>query len=71
MEEQKIVKRQLIKNMIYTFITFTIIFTVFDLIIYNLVSVQLYNSIDEELLKASSQVDIKNEKPEQNSGSDL
>lgn len=46
MEEQRIVKRQLFKNMLYTFITFTVIFSVFDILIYNLISTSVYTSID-------------------------
>lgn len=34
MKEQKIIKKQLIKNMLLNFVTFTIIFTVLGLIIY-------------------------------------
>ena len=35
MEEKKLVKKQLIKNMIYTFTVFTILVLIFDLLIYN------------------------------------
>ena len=56
MEEKKIVKKQLLKSMLLTFITFTIIFTIFDLIIYNLISTSLYNSIDEEIVNAKTEI---------------
>lgn len=51
MSEQKLIRKQLIKNMFYTFIVFAVILIFFDAIIYNQVSVSLYKSIDEELLK--------------------
>ena len=47
MKEQKIIKKQLIKNMLLNFVTFTIIFTVLGLIIYGQFT---YISADEELL---------------------
>ena len=47
MSEQKLIKKQLIKNMFYTFLVFAIILIFFDAIIYNQVSVSLYKSIDE------------------------
>lgn len=52
MEEEKIVRKQLLKSMIFTFITFSIIFTVFDFIIYNQISTSIYNSIDKEISSA-------------------
>ena len=60
MEEQKIVKKQLLKSMFLTFITFTIIFSIFDLIIYNLIWASLYNSIDEEIMNAK--IEMQEEK---------
>ncbi len=53
MSEQKLIKKQLIKNMFYTFIVFAIILIFFDAIIYNQVSISLYKSIDEELLRTA------------------
>lgn len=53
MNEQKLIRKQLIKNMFYTFIVFAIILIFFDAIIYNQVSVSLYQSIDEELDKTA------------------
>ena len=53
MSEQKLIKRQLIKNMFYTFVVFAVILIFFDIIIYNQVSVSLYKSIDKELLKTA------------------
>jgi len=51
MSEQKLIRKQLIKNMFYTFIVFAVILIFFDAIIYNQASVSLYKSIDEELLR--------------------
>lgn len=49
MNEQKIIKKQLIKNMILNFVAFTIIFSILGLIIYWQVSSYLYQSADIEL----------------------
>jgi len=49
MEEKKIVKRQLIKNMIYTFTVFTILVVLLDLLIYKSAEQLLYKEIDTEL----------------------
>lgn len=53
MNEQKIIKEQLLQNIKCTFIVFAIILIVFDLMIYNQVAVSLYKSIDKELLSIS------------------
>ena len=53
MSEQKLIRKQLIKNMFYTFIVFAVILIFFDAIIYNQVSGSLYKSIDEELLRTA------------------
>ncbi len=53
MSERKLIKKQLIKNMLFTFIVFAIILIFFDAIIYNQVSNSLYKSIDEELLRTA------------------
>jgi len=53
MSEQKLIRKQLIKNMFYTFIVFAVILIFFDAIIYNQASVSLYKSIDEELLRTA------------------
>lgn len=53
MSERKLIKKQLIKNMLFTFIVFAIILMFFDAIIYNQVSISLYKSIDEELLRTA------------------
>ena len=67
MEEQKIVRKQLLKNMLYTFITFTVIFTLFDILIYNLISTSVYTSIDKEIMYAKEQVEaVGNEPTSQN-----
>ena len=67
MEEQRIVKRQLFKNMLYTFITFTVIFSVFDIIIYNLISTSVYTSIDNEIMIAKEQVEAAGNEPDSQS----
>ncbi len=53
MSEQKLIRKQLIKNMFYTFIVFAVILIFFDAIIYNQASVSLYESIDEELQRTA------------------
>jgi len=53
MSEQKLIRKQLIKNMFYTFIVFAVILIFFDAIIYNQASISLYESIDEELLRTA------------------
>lgn len=60
MSEQKLIRKQLIKNMFYTFIVFAIILIFFDAIIYNQVSVSLYKSIDEELLRTANGYENRN-----------
>ena len=55
MSEQKIMRKVLIKNMIINFITFTVLFSIFDLIIYNQVASNLYKTIDEELVSSKAQ----------------
>ncbi len=49
MEEKKLIKKQLIKNIIYTFTVFTILVLIFDLLIYNRAEQLLYKDIDTEL----------------------
>lgn len=49
MNEEKLIKHSLIKNMIFSFIVFTMLFLIFDLIIYNQISISLYKDIDKEL----------------------
>lgn len=63
MEEQKIVRRQLLKNMFYTFIAFTVIFTIFDILIYNLISTSVFTSIDKEIMYAKNQVEALGNEP--------
>jgi len=50
MNEQKIINKQLRKNMLFNLIAFSIIFSIFGLIIYGLVNVTIYKSADGELL---------------------
>ena len=53
MSEKKLIKKQLIKNMLYTFIVFAIILICFDAIIYNRVSVSQFKATDEELIRTA------------------
>ena len=50
MDEQKIIKKQLLKNMILNFIAFTLIFSILGIVIYTSVKRSLYKSSDNELL---------------------
>lgn len=70
MNEQKLIKEQLRKNMFYTFIVFAVILIFFDAIIYNQMSTSLYKSIDKELLRTAKMYEnldsqIKKEIPKQ------
>ncbi len=56
MNEQKLVKKQLLKNMILTLIAFSVIFTILGLIIYNQVTISLYRSTDEELIATKTKI---------------
>lgn len=49
MEEKKYLKKQLIKNMVYTFAAFTMLVLIFDCLIYKRAERQLYKEIDAEL----------------------
>ncbi len=51
MSEQKLIRKQLIKNMFYTFIVFALILISFNLVVYKQASNSLYKSIDNELLE--------------------
>ena len=60
MNEQKLIKKQLAKNMLYAFIVFAIILIIFDAIIYHQVSTYMYKSIDKELIRAMELYQNKN-----------
>ena len=60
MNEQKLIKKQLAKNMLYAFIVFAIILIFFDAIIYHQVSTYMYKSIDKELVRAMELYQNKN-----------
>lgn len=49
MEEKKIIKKQLLKNMLYTFAVFAFLIIILDLLIYNRAAQLLYKEIDTEL----------------------
>ena len=50
MSEEKKMKRNLLKNMLFSFIVFTVLFLIFDFIIYNQISISLYKDMDKELV---------------------
>ena len=60
MREQKLIKKQLIKSMLYNFIAFSIIFTVFGAIIYNTLKIELYKSVDNEIEIAANRYNENN-----------
>lgn len=49
MEEKKIIKKQLFKNMLYTFAVFALLIIILDFLIYNRAAQLLYKEIDTEL----------------------
>lgn len=49
LNEERVIRRQLIKNMIYNFIVFSIIFTIFGIVIFNTVKHSIYQSSTREL----------------------
>lgn len=61
MEEKSFVKKQLLKNMLYNLIIFVVIFGIFIIIVFNLISSIIYNSIDEELLEAKMMLERNKE----------
>lgn len=60
MEELKIIKRQLRKNMLLNLLAFGLIFSVLGIIIYSQFRISLYKSADEELLNVKNRVSIMN-----------
>ena len=50
MNEKKLIKKQLLKNMLYNLIAFTFIFTLFGMVIYNQVKKSIYSDVYRELL---------------------
>ena len=65
MSEEKKMKRNLLKNMLFSFIVFAILLLIFDFIIYNQISISLYKDIDKELYmqKAKYDGEKQSEKP--------
>ncbi|WP_232698132.1 sensor histidine kinase [Brevibacillus daliensis] len=57
MTEEKIIKNQQRKLMIYNFIAFTIIFTIFGLIIFSQTKLTLYSKTDRDLLAFKSNIE--------------
>ena len=62
MSEQKLIKKELLKNMLYTFLVIAVLFLILDLIIYNQVRNVLYESIDNQL-KSSMSAYISHQTP--------
>ena len=58
MTEKKLIRKQIVKNMIMNFITFTIIFSLFASIIYTKIQSSLYKSSDAELLDSGNRKGI-------------
>ena len=57
MSEEKKMKRNLLKNMLFSFIVFAILLLIFDFIIYNQISISLYKDIDKELYMQKAKYD--------------
>lgn len=49
LNEEKIIRKQLIKNMLYNFLVFTIIFALFGILIFHTVQLFIYESTNREL----------------------
>ena len=58
MAEEKLIKKQLIKNMLLNFIAFTLIFSILGIILYTQVESSMYKSSDEELLNNRNRTGI-------------
>lgn len=58
MKEEKVIKRQLRKNMILNLVAFAVIFSVLGIIIYSQFRISLYMSADEELLNVQNRMGI-------------
>lgn len=54
MSDEKLIKKQIIKNMLLNFIAFTIIFSILGVILYAKVENSLYESSDKELLNSKN-----------------
>lgn len=55
MKEQKIIHKELIKNMFFNLILFSIIFSTFSILIFAQLNMYLYVSVDQELKKCKSE----------------
>lgn len=60
MNEQKRVRKQLYKNMMYIYVVFIILFLFFDLIIYNKISNSMYENVDKQLNNEVQRYSTKN-----------
>ena len=58
MSEEKLIKKQIFKNMLLNFIAFTIIFSILGVILYAQVENSLYESSDNELLNSKNVLGI-------------
>ena len=57
MSEEKKMKRNLLKNILFSFTVFAILLLIFDFIIYNQISISLYKDIDKELYMQKAKYD--------------
>lgn len=57
MKEQKIIKIEMLKNMLINLILFTLIFTIFSTLILVQVNTYLYSSVDNEILQVKKQLE--------------
>lgn len=61
LNEEKLIRKQLIKNMLYNFLVFTIIFTLFGILIFNAVKMFIYQSSNRELNIAKENILMNSE----------
>lgn len=60
MNEEKILKKNLIKNIIIIFCIFVLLFLIFDIIIYKQIADSLYKNVDEELIQEMNKYEGNN-----------
>mgnify|MGYP005785197807 CR=1 FL=1 len=60
MNEEKLLKRNLVKNILISLCIFVLLFLIFDFIIYEQVSDSLYKTVDQELIQELNRYEGKN-----------
>lgn len=55
--EEQLIKKQLIKNTMWTLCLFSIIIVIFNLVIYNQIKSSIYKAVDEKLLLEAEQIE--------------